>query len=91
MLGAAQGLNQIGGGKMQHGRRYEAINYHELIGNLKEEVATLKRQFKHILERLDRVVEADETRLIYRQQLRRAARLMRRGQIIDLDDVPRLK
>lgn len=90
-LAATQGLNRIGGGEMQDGRRWEPINYHELIGNLKEEVATLKRQFAYLLEGVEKAVKAEQAKQDYDRKLLETARWMRRQNIIDLDDRPRLK
>ena len=90
-LGATQGLNRTGGGEMQDGRKWEPINYHELVGDLKEQVATLKRQFEYLLEGVEKAVEAERAKQDYNRKLLQMARWMRRQNIIDLDDRPRLK
>ena len=90
-LGATQGLNRVGGGEMQAGRKWEPINYHELIGNLKEQVATLKRQFEYLLEGVEKAVEAERAKQDYDRKLLETVRWMRRRNIIDLEDRPRLK
>lgn len=78
------------GKEMQGPRRYEPINYHELVGDLKERVATLKRKSNYLLEGIDRVVEDGETMRIHIQQLRGIAQWARKRDTIDIEDSPKL-
>jgi len=71
---------------MQAGRRYEPINYHELVGDLRERVETLERRFRYLLEGIDRVVEDGETIRAHVQQVRGMTRWMKKRDAIDMEE-----
>jgi len=90
-LGATQGMNKTGSGEMQGGRNWEPINYHELIGDLEERIATLERKLNYLLDGVQKVLEDGETMAIHLRHLRQMGQWMKGKNVLDLDGRLRLK
>ena len=85
-LGAAQGLNRMSvEAEKQDGRRWTPINYHELIGDLKERVEALERKFDYLLDGIQKVLDDGETMAIHLQHLRQMGRWMKGRKAIELE------
>ena len=64
---------------MQHGRKWEPINYHEPIGDLQERVKGFERKLDYLLDGVAKVLEDGETMAIHLQHLGQLGRCWTMG------------
>lgn len=89
-LGATEGLSRTRSeAHLTDGHSWEPINYHELVGDLKERTRTLERKFEYLLDGIEKVLTDGETMAIHLGNLRQMGRWMKKRDALDMREMTR--